>query len=70
MTRRARGPTQGKPVLISISAFSLVFHAVTPGRSGFRENPTYISTYIPYAEYVVLFVERLMAREVRCHGMD
>ena len=41
-------------------AFSLVFHAVTPEHT-FQPIP------IPDAEYVVMFVERLMAREVKCH---
>ena len=34
-----------KPVLISILAFPVVFHAATPESSSFRENPTYLSTY-------------------------
>ena len=36
---------RGKPVVICILAFSLVFHAVTLKCSSFRENATYISTY-------------------------
>ena len=60
---RASRPAPGKPASISILAFSLVFHTVTPERSSFRENPTFRPT--PDAEDVVLFVERLMAREVR-----
>ena len=38
-------PARGKPVLISILAFSLVFHAVTLECNSFRENHTYFSTY-------------------------
>ena len=60
---RESEPARGKPVLISILAFSLVFHAATLERSSFRENPF---RPIPDAEYLVLFVERFMAREVRC----
>ena len=37
--------SRGKPVLICILARSLGFHAVTPERNSFRENPTYFSTY-------------------------
>ena len=61
-THRASAPARGKPVIISILVFSLVFHAVTLERSSFREKPD--------AEDVVLFVERLMACEVRCRGTD
>ena len=39
--------SRGEPVLICILARSLGFHAVTPERSSFRENPTYVSTSIP-----------------------
>ena len=56
-----------KPVLISMLAFSLVFHKVTPECS---KNHPNIFPPIPDAEYVVLFVEWLMAREVRCRGTD
>ena len=41
-TERESEPAWGKPVLISILAFSLMFHAVTLDR---RENPIYVSTY-------------------------
>ena len=55
-------------MLIRILAFSLVFHTVTPKCSSFRENPTYFD--LSNAEYVVLFVERSMAREMRCRVTD
>ena len=42
-----------------------MFHAVTLERSSFRENLTYTCRPIPDDEYVVLFVERLIARELR-----
>ena len=41
----ASGPARGKPVLISILLSSLVFHAVTPKRSSFRENSTSFDHY-------------------------
>ena len=44
-TERASECARGKPVLIGIFAFSLVFHAVTLDRSCFRENPTYFDLY-------------------------
>ena len=63
---RASGPGRGKP---GVLAFLPVFHTVTPEHSSFRENPTYFRP-LSDAEYVVSFVERLMAREVRCRGTD
>ena len=50
--------------LISILAFSLVFHAAVSEKTPLIFRP------IPDAEYMVLFVERFMAREVRCQVTD
>ena len=57
--------SRGKLLLnLPIGSFTW-FSRLTPERSSFRENPTYISPYIypPLNNYVVLFVERFMARE-------
>ena len=50
----------GKPVVICILAFSLVFHAVTLANAAVSEKTLHIFRPIPDAEYVVLFVERFM----------
>ena len=66
----ASRPTRGKLVIqISILAFSLCFTPFTLECSSFRENPTFFRP-LSDAEYMVLFGERLMAREVRCRGTD
>ena len=65
---RESEPAQGKPVLISILAYSLVFHAVRNSQRFQRKS--YIVRPINDAEYVVSFVERFMASEVRCRVTD
>ena len=66
---RASRPARGKPILISILAFSVVFHAISLECSSFRENSTYFSTYTRrWIRGIV--VEWFMAREVRCGVTD
>ena len=60
---------------LKVSLFLLAYwlfarvHDVTSERSSFRENPTYCRP-VSDAEYVVSYVERLIAREVRCKVTD
>ena len=67
---RASVSGRGKPVLISILASLLGFHTVNLSNAAVSEKTLHTFQPIPDVEYVVFFVERLMAHEVRCWVAD